>query len=118
MIRTIGRSIVAAVVLTVGFGLVYPLVMTGIAQVAFKNAANGSLITVNGHVVGSKLAAQGFSKPQYFHERPSATVPAYNAAATTFSNLGHQLGPAHAGALADPRDPEAGRAVQPRAASR
>ena len=62
--------------------------MTGIAQVAFKNAANGSLITVNGHVVGSKLAAQGFSKPQYFHERPSATAPAYNAAATTFSNLG------------------------------
>ena len=88
MIRTIGRSIVAAVVLTVGFGLIYPLVMTGIAQVAFKNAANGSLITVNGHVVGSKLAAQDFTKPQYFHERPSATAPAYNAAATTFSNLG------------------------------
>jgi K+-transporting ATPase ATPase C chain len=62
--------------------------MTGIAQVAFKNAANGSLITVNGHVVGSKLAAQDFTKPQYFHERPSATVPAYNAAGTTFSNLG------------------------------
>ena len=62
--------------------------MTGIAQVAFKSAANGSLITVNGHVVGSKLAAQDFTKPQYFHERPSATVPAYNAAGTTFSNLG------------------------------
>jgi len=88
VIRAIGRSIIAAVVLTVGFGLIYPLVMTGIAQVAFKSAANGSLITVNGHVVGSKLAAQGFTKPQYFHERPSATVPAYNAAGTTFSNLG------------------------------
>ena len=99
MIRTIGRSIIAAVVLTVGFGLIYPLVMTGIAQVAFKNAANGSLITVNGHVVGSKLAAQDFTKPQYFHERPSATVPAYNAAATTFVEpRADQLRPAHAGA--------------------
>ena len=62
--------------------------MTGFAQVAFKNQANGSLITRNGKVVGSKLAAQAFTSAQYFHERPSATSPAYNAGATTFANLG------------------------------
>jgi K+-transporting ATPase ATPase C chain len=88
VIRTVVRTIVGAVVLTVAFGLVYPVVMTGFAQLAFKDKANGSLITVNGHLVGSKLAAQEFTKPQYFHERLSATVPAYNAAGTTFSNLG------------------------------
>ena len=88
MIRTVVRTIVGVVVLTVAFGLVYPVVMTGIAQVAFKDKANGSLITVNGRVVGSKLAAQEFTRPEYFHERPSATAPAYNAAGTTFSNFG------------------------------
>lgn len=88
MIRTIVRTIVGAVVLTVAFGLIYPVVMTGFAQLAFKDKANGSLITVNGRVVGSKLAGQEFTKPQYFHGRLSATVPAYNAAGTTFSNLG------------------------------
>ena len=54
-------------------------VMTGFAQVAFKDKANGSLITRNGKVVGSRLAAQGFTSAKYFHERPSATSPAYNA---------------------------------------
>src|SRR5689334_25224186 len=62
--------------------------MTGFAQLAFSDKANGSLIKVNGRVVGSKLAGQEFTKPQYFHGRLSATVPAYNAAGTTFSNLG------------------------------
>ena len=88
MIRSVVRSIVAVVVLTVAFGLIYPVVMTGIAQIAFKDKANGSLITRNGHVIGSRLAAQEFTKPEYFHERPSATAPAYNAMGTTFSNLG------------------------------
>jgi potassium-transporting ATPase KdpC subunit len=88
VIRTIVRSIVAMVVITAAFGIIYPLVMTGIAQVAFSDTANGSLITLNGKTVGSKLAAQSFSGKQYFHERPSATAPAYNAAGTTFSNLG------------------------------
>ena len=59
--------------------------MTGFAQVAFPNKANGSLIEVDGKVVGSELAAQEFTRPQYFHERPSATAPAYNAGATTFA---------------------------------
>jgi potassium-transporting ATPase KdpC subunit len=88
MIRTAVRTVVGAVVLTVAFGLVYPVVMTGFAQLAFSDKANGSLIEVNGRVVGSKLAAQAFTKPEYFHERLSATAPAYNAAGTTFSNYG------------------------------
>ena len=78
----------AIVVLTLAVGFAYPAVMTGFAQVAFKNKANGSLITENGKIVGSKLAAQGFTSAKYFHERPSATSPAYNAGATTFANLG------------------------------
>jgi K+-transporting ATPase ATPase C chain len=86
--RTIVRSLIAIVLATLVFGFVYPLVMTGFAQVAFKNKANGSLITRNGVVVGSKLAAQDFTAPKYFHARPSATAPAYNAGATTFANLG------------------------------
>ena len=69
-------------------GLAIPALFTGFAQVAFKSQADGSLITRNGTVIGSRLAAQGFTKPQYFHERPSATSPAYNAAGTTFANLG------------------------------
>jgi K+-transporting ATPase ATPase C chain len=88
VIRTVVRTIVGAVVLTVAFGFVYPVVMTGFAQLAFSDKANGSLIKVGGKMVGSKLAGQEFTKPQYFHGRLSATVPAYNAAGTTFSNLG------------------------------
>jgi K+-transporting ATPase ATPase C chain len=88
MLRDLRSSLIALVVLTVVFGLALPALFTGFAQVAFKSQANGSLITQNGHVVGSKLAAQSFAKPQYFHERPSATAPAYNAGATTFANLG------------------------------
>jgi potassium-transporting ATPase KdpC subunit len=86
--RNIVSSLLAIVVLTLVFGFGYPAVMTGFAQVAFKNQADGSLITVDGKVVGSKLAAQGFSGARYFHERPSATSPAYNAGGTTFANLG------------------------------
>lgn len=88
MLRDLKSSVIAVIVITVVFGLAYPAIMTGFAQVAFNHQANGSLITKNGKVVGSELAAQGFTKPQYFHERPSATSPAYNAGATTFSNLG------------------------------
>jgi potassium-transporting ATPase KdpC subunit len=88
MVRNLVASVVAIVVITAVLGFGYPLVMTGFAQVAFKSQADGSLITMNGKVVGSKLAAQGFTGPMYFHERPSATSPGYNAGATTFSNLG------------------------------
>jgi potassium-transporting ATPase KdpC subunit len=88
MMRTFVRSVLAVVVLTLVLGLLYPLLFTGFAQVAFSDRANGSLIERDGKVVGSKLAAQAFAKPQYFHPRPSATAPEYNAAATTFANLG------------------------------
>jgi K+-transporting ATPase ATPase C chain len=88
IVRDLKGAVVATVVLTLIFGFAYPALMTAFAQVTFHNKANGSLITVNGKVVGSKLAAQGFTSPKYFHERPSATSPAYNAAATTFGNLG------------------------------
>jgi K+-transporting ATPase ATPase C chain len=80
--------VVAIVVITAVFGFAFPALMTGFSQLAFDHEANGSLITKNGEVVGSELAAQGFTKPQYFHERPSATAPPYNADGTTFSNLG------------------------------
>ena len=88
MIKLVGRSAVAVVVLTVVFGLAYPLVFTGFAQLVFSDKADGSLIEQGGAVVGSRLAAQPFTEPRYFHPRPSATAPAYNAAATTFANLG------------------------------
>jgi K+-transporting ATPase ATPase C chain len=88
MLRDLKSAVIALVILTVVFGLALPALFTGFAQVAFKSQANGSLITSNGKVVGSRLAAQSFVKPQYFHERPSATAPAYNAGATTFANLG------------------------------
>jgi K+-transporting ATPase ATPase C chain len=80
--KNVLSSVIAIVVITAVFGFAYPLVMTGFAQVAFKSQAQGSLITVDGKVVGSKE----FTSPKYFHERPSAV--AYNAAGTSFANLG------------------------------
>jgi potassium-transporting ATPase KdpC subunit len=88
MLRDLRSSVIAVVVLTALFGLGIPALMTGFAQAAFPHQANGSLVTVGGKVVGSELAAQGFAQAKYFHERPSATSPAYNASATTFANLG------------------------------
>jgi K+-transporting ATPase ATPase C chain len=88
MLRDLKSSAIAVVVLTLVFGLAIPALFTGFAQVAFSSQADGSLIKVNGQVVGSRLAAQAFTKPEYFHERPSATSPAYNAGGTTFANLG------------------------------
>jgi K+-transporting ATPase ATPase C chain len=88
MRRTIVGSIVAIVLMTAFFGFLYPVVMTGFAAVAFPHQAGGSLIKRDGKVVGSSLVAQAFTSPRYFHERPSATTPAYNPSATTFANLG------------------------------
>ncbi len=86
--RELKSSAIAVVVLTLVFGLGLPALVTGFAQLAFAHQANGSLIERDGKLVGSRLAAQAFTKPQYFHPRPSATTPPYNAAATTFANLG------------------------------
>jgi K+-transporting ATPase ATPase C chain len=88
MLRDVKSGVIAVVVITVVFGLALPALFTGFAQVAFSHKANGSLITVGGKVVGSRFDAQAFAKPQYFHERPSATAPPYNGGGTTFANLG------------------------------
>jgi K+-transporting ATPase ATPase C chain len=87
-LKSFVSSAIAIVAITAVFGFGFPAIMTGFSQLAFNHEANGSLIKKNGKVVGSELAAQSFTKPQYFHARPSATSPAYNADATTFSNLG------------------------------
>lgn len=75
-------------VLTVLTGIVYPLVVTALAQLCFPSQANGSLIVEDGRVRGSRLVGQVFDEPRYFWSRPSATSPAYNASASSGSNLG------------------------------
>jgi K+-transporting ATPase ATPase C chain len=83
-------AVLMTVLLTVLLGIVYPLVMTGISQVLFASQANGSLVRdSSGSVVGSALLAQGFSKPEYFHPRPSAAgSDGYDATSSGGSNLG------------------------------
>jgi K+-transporting ATPase ATPase C chain len=77
------------VVMSVLLGLAYPLVITGIAQLALPRQASGSLLYSNGQVIGSSLIGQAFSDPKYFWGRPSATAPqAYNGLASSGSNLG------------------------------
>jgi K+-transporting ATPase ATPase C chain len=109
MKRDILTSTIGILVLTLVLGIAYPLVITGVSQVAFPGNANGQQIHIDGRLVGSKIIGQQFADPvikngkpvldkngnpvttpdpKYFQTRPSATVPADNAAATAFSNLG------------------------------
>jgi K+-transporting ATPase ATPase C chain len=77
------------VLLSLLTGLLYPMLVTGVAQIAFPSAADGSLIVIDGKVVGSHLIGQPFSDPKHFWSRPSATAPmAYNAGASSGSNQG------------------------------
>jgi len=88
LIRQLAPAVIAVLAFTVLCGIVYPLVVTAIAQVAFHDKANGSLVEVDGRVVGSSLIGQQFTAPGYFHPRPSAAGTGYDGFASSSSNLG------------------------------
>ena len=89
LLKQLKPALVLIIVFTVLTGLLYPLLVTGIAQVVFPGKANGSLLMKDGKAVGSELIGQPFSDPKYFWSRLSATGPfAYNAGASTGSNYG------------------------------
>ena len=81
-------AITITIALTVLLGIIYPLAVTGIAQLIFPGKAQGSLIQENGRVIGSKLIGQPFAGPGYFHSRPSAAGAGYDATASGGTNLG------------------------------
>ena len=81
-------AIMMTLVLCVITGFVYPGVVTGLAQLLFPRQANGSLVSVSGRVVGSALIGQSFTRPEYFHSRPSAAGSGYDAAASSGTNKG------------------------------
>ncbi len=89
MLKHMNSALRITIVTIVLFGLVYPLLMTGIAQAIFPHQANGSLVTHNGKVVGSEIIGQLWTKPQYFHGRPSAAGKnGYDPTATGGTNYG------------------------------
>jgi K+-transporting ATPase ATPase C chain len=81
-------SILMTIVTTILLGIIYPLLVTGLAQVLFRHNANGQLIEKNGQLVGSTIIGQGFSSPGYFHSRPSAAGNGWDAANSGGSNFG------------------------------
>jgi K+-transporting ATPase ATPase C chain len=87
-LKHLGTSVIYTVVTVVAFGLIYPLVMTGIAQLIFPYQANGSIVYVNGKPVGSAIIGQLWTKQQYFHGRPSAAGKGYDPTNTGATNLG------------------------------
>jgi potassium-transporting ATPase KdpC subunit len=86
------KNLITAVLMTIAttilLGIIYPLVVTGIAQILFPRQANGQLIQRDGKTIGSTIIGQGFSGPAYFHSRPSAAGNGYDAANTNGSQLG------------------------------
>jgi len=89
MLSDIRPAIVSTIIFTLALGLGYPLVITGIAQLAFPWQANGSLVRdAAGHVIGSALLGQPFAKPQYLHPRPSAAGNGYDPTSSGGSNYG------------------------------
>jgi K+-transporting ATPase ATPase C chain len=96
VLASLRAALVALVAFSVLTGIAYPLVVLGIARVAFAHEANGSLIADHGRIVGSELIGQGFTEPGYFWSRPSALTPfPYNAMNSTGTNLGPTDGHGH-----------------------
>jgi potassium-transporting ATPase KdpC subunit len=87
-LKHLGTSVLYTVVTVIAFGIIYPLVMTGIAQVLFPWQANGEIVYVSGKPVGSAIIGQLWTKPQYFHGRPSAAGKGYDPTNTGATNLG------------------------------
>jgi K+-transporting ATPase ATPase C chain len=86
--RNLVMAALMTVVTTVLFGIVYPLVVTGMAQAIFSDKANGQLIQQNGKIIGSRIIGQTFSSPGYFHSRPSAAGTGYDPTSSGGTNLG------------------------------
>jgi K+-transporting ATPase ATPase C chain len=88
MLKQLKPALLMTLVLCVLTGVIYPGVVTGLARVLFPKQADGSLVTVNGHVVGSALIGQAFTRPEYFHPRPSAAGAGYDPLASGGTNKG------------------------------
>jgi potassium-transporting ATPase KdpC subunit len=87
-LKHIYPAIMMTITLTIILGAIYPLIVTGLSQVLFKDKAMGSLIEKDGKVIGSRIIGQPFSGPGYFHPRPSAAGSGYDAASSSGTNLG------------------------------